>query len=484
MNTMERRSQVGQSLIIGFEGTDVDEAAGRIRRFRPAGVVLVPRNIRSAAQVLDLTVGLQTVARESGMPPLLIAIDQEGGDIVRLTGAHGFTPLPSAMAVGELGDAAAARDLASVAAQELAAVGVNFSLAPVLDLALDPANTVIGARSYGADPALVTRLGRAVIEGLQRAGVLACAKHFPGHGATDIDSHLDLPRLRSTLAELEGRDLVPFSAAVDADCAGIMTAHVLSAFDPSVPATLSRRTVEGTLRGALGYRGLILSDALEMRALDRVAIPRSQRALEALRAGVDLLIFEGDLELIDASVATIETALDDGELEPERLDASAQRLAVARARIGPAPRASDLRRIGTATHRALAEHVVLGGVATEGNGLLPLDRPPHVLDIAAGGDLARAMSWPLLVDPSEEPTTPIVVAIEDTDPSADVAAAVSALRSRAIPVIAIVLTGWGPLQGMEADAVVWLLDLPRELWPTAGRAILDGESQRATGGAR
>lgn len=474
MDAVTRHPQLGQSLVIGFSGTEAAEVAPLLRRLRPAGLVLLPRNIRSAAQVQALTSGLQAIARESGLPELLIAIDQEGGPIARLSGTHGFTDTPSAMAVGAAANPQIARELATVAARELAAVGVNLDLAPVLDLALDPANTVIGTRSLGADPALVASLGSAVIDGLQQAGVLACAKHFPGHGATAVDSHLDLPRLASTSAQLRTRDLVPFAAASAVGCAAVMTAHVRSALDPDVPATLSHRTIGEVLRGDLRFDGLVLTDALEMRALDRVALPRERRGLQALRAGADLLLFEGDLELIDTTIAIVAEGLERGEFSWAAIEASGRRLAVARQRLAAGPSAPDLVVVGSAAHRALAVRIARAGLLVTGADSLPLDRPPWVLDIAVGPRVAAALAWPLLAGPDIDPGGPVVVAVDDAELASDTRAAVAQLRARGTRVILLVLSGWDTPREIEVDSIVHALDLPAGLWSAIADRVWPG----------
>lgn len=482
MDALARHPEIGQVLFTGFPGIEPTQAAALVRQLRPAGLVLVPRNIQSAGQVLDLTSGLQAVAREAGMPRLLFGLDQEGGSITRLSASHGFTDLPSAMAVGIGADPAAARDLAAVAGQELAAVGANVNLAPVLDLALDPANTVIGTRSYGPDPELVAAMGRAVIDGLQAAGVLACAKHVPGHGATDIDSHLGLPRLRSTPAELRGRDLVPFAAAVEAGCAAVMTAHVLSALDPATPATLSPM-VGAMLRTELGFDGLIITDALEMRALDQTAVPSERRGLEALRAGADLLLFEGDLELVLASIDAIADGLDRGEFSGQRLTESAGRLAAARRRIDAALPRPELGGIGSDAHRTLALQVATDGLRIRGRQPLPLERSPAVLDVASGSDLAAALDWPLIAAPADAAGAPVVVAVADADIEADTRAAIASARAEGVPVLLVVLTGWQTPRDIEVEATIHALDLPPGLWAAIKQRV-GPRSDRPDGGGR
>jgi beta-N-acetylhexosaminidase len=471
-------AQVRQTLLLGFVGTNVTTVAPLVRRLRPAGLIILPRNVESAGQLAELTSGLQAVARDEGLPPLLFAVDQEGGAVARLSATAGFTDLPAAMSVGLAADPELARGLAVMTGRELAAVGINLDFAPVLDLAIDPANTVIGSRSFGGDPAAVADLGAAVIDGLQSAGILACAKHFPGHGATAIDSHLDLPRLDATRRQLEERDLVPFQAAIATGCAAIMTAHVLSAFDPDRPATLSTLTLRDVLRDRLGFDGLILTDALEMRALALTGLQPWQTGAAALRAGADLLVFEGDLELIERTVASLDDALDRGGLDPGAFEASARRLAAARARLSPA--GPPLACVGSADHWELARRATSRGLAgggTRGTARSPAGAPPTVLDTPLGREFAAACAWRVgwpVESPGASRTEEAVVAvIADDDLPADLGTGLSRLAANGSNVLLVVLGGWRvPARVPAGVTVVMAHDLPRGLWPVLAEHLV------------
>jgi beta-N-acetylhexosaminidase len=466
MSSVDLATQVRQTLLVGFHGTDAAAAAPLVQRLRPGGLVVLPRNVQSAAQLADLTSDLQDVARAEGLPTLLFAADQEGGAVARLSSEAGFTDLPSAMAVGLAGDAAIARELAALTGRELAAVGINLDLTPVLDLALDPRNTVIGSRSYGKDPDTVSAFGQAVIYGLRSAGILACAKHFPGHGATAVDSHLDLPRLQASVQELEERDLVPFRGAIVAGCAAIMTAHVISRFDPALPATLSRITLTNVLRGRLDFRGLILTDALEMKALAGTRVPRWQTGAEALRAGADVLVFEGDTELIEDSVAWIERSLDRDELDPSVLDAASNHLAAARATVG-AP-SGQLGTIGSITHRSLAGRVASQGIGvSDVAGRLPFSEVPVVLDVGAGGKFASVVGWSLSsAEQSVAGTGSVTIVSEESELTSDLRALFQRLSQSGLQVVLVVLGGWQPPMNIPTDVIVVMAyDLPKGLWP-------------------
>lgn len=487
MSNSEFANAVRQTLLVGFVGTEASTVAPFIGRSRPGGVALLPRNVLSVRQLADLTGGLQETARAEGLPPLLIAVDQEGGAVARLASAAGFTDLPGAMSVGLTRNVIAARDLAAMAGRELAAVGVNLDLTPVVDLALDSANTVIGSRSFGSDPALVSAMAAAWVEGLRSAGVLACAKHFPGHGATSTDSHLALPRLDATLEELEGRDFVPFRGAIAAGCAAIMTAHVISPLDPKRPATLSRPTLTEVLRGRLGFEGLVLTDALEMKALAEVRIPPWQAGAEALGAGADMLIFEGDVELIEQSVSWIERTLERDELDPLVLEASNRRLVSARDALRPL--SGNLDSVGSPGHWAIARQMADEGLtAFDPAGALPLAQPPVVLDAGAGRRFAETVGWPLAqhIDTAVA-IVPIAIVTEDADLTAEMRAAIEQCGESGQPVVVIVLGGWTAPAGLPGSAATILgYDLPRGLWPVMAEWVLGSAADVApvSGGVR
>ena len=464
--TDEERSRIGRAIVTGFVGVEPADAHELLESVRPAGVMLMPRNIRSAGQVRELVDGLQATARELGLTPLLVAVDQEGGSVLRLGAGAGFTEFPSAMALGTGGNNSLARHLAIAVGRELAAVGVNLTFAPVLDLALDPRNRVIGSRSYGADPKSVAAFGCAVIDGLREAGVMACAKHFPGHGATADNSHVELPRLTSTLRETDERDLVPFRAAIKAGCVAIMTAHLVSALDPDLPVTISPAAL-GVLRERLRFDGLMITDALEMRALTGLGLPLGRTGVEALRAGADLILFEGERALIDATVVEVALALRSRELDTVALDASVGRLSDARASL-PAtdrPPLGDLRSPSAAVLTAQAARTGFG--VTDPGGILPLVELPSVVDVGRGSELAAALGWPLVTVDAAASGGPCIVAVTDDAVDDATRAAVARLTLNRVEVVAVVLEGWQP-PSLDASATVLAFDLPRSEWAAIG----------------
>jgi uridine kinase len=289
-------ASAGQMLVAGWTGTEVSaEAADLIARGNLGGLIIFGRNLRSAAQARELSGHLQEIAAGAvprSRAPLLIAIDQEGGPVSRFTAGHGATAMPGNADIGAVGSADAAYRAARATALELEAVGVNWNYAPVVDVFSNPANPVIADRSYGTDPALVARLGAAAVRGCQDGGVMATAKHFPGHGDTDTDSHLTLPCVPHDRARLDRVELPPFRAAVAAGAGAIMTAHVtVPAIEPcpGLPATLSRAVLTGLLREEMGFDGLIVTDCLEMAAIaDRFGV--AEAAVAAIRAGADMAL--------------------------------------------------------------------------------------------------------------------------------------------------------------------------------------------------
>ena len=362
--------------LVSFRGLEAPAwVLEAIRDGRVPGVCLFAFNFRDLGQFQALTASLHEAAREGGQPPPLVAIDQEGGQLMAVGG--GATELPGNMALGATRSPALARTAGRILGAELAALGVNVNLAPVLDLATRPANPVVGLRSFGDDPDLVAALGAAMVEGMQGAGVLACAKHFPGHGDTDVDSHHAAPTVDRTLAELMGLEVRPFRSAFDAGLAAVMTAHVRYPALEDAPATFSAAVNRGLLRERLGFDGLILTDALDMHALNGVPGPR--RARLALQAGADLAVL-GHLPGQERIVAGLAGLASPG---------SRRRVAAARARLaGSGPQPVDPAR-DWAEHALRAKEIARAAVTVvSGAGELPLALRPDdrlcVVTVAAG----------------------------------------------------------------------------------------------------
>ncbi|MEU3407475.1 glycoside hydrolase family 3 N-terminal domain-containing protein [Streptomyces sp. NPDC006670] len=365
----------------------VRTAAELVARYHLGGIVYFAwaHNTRSPHQIAALSNGLQRAAAGSGAGiPLLLSVDQEHGAVARI--GRPATLLPGAMALGAGGSAADARRAARLAGAELAALGVRQDYAPVADVNVNPANPVIGVRSFGSDPDAVAELAAAQVRGYQGAGVAATAKHFPGHGDTETDSHVGLPVMRHSRAQWEELDEPPFRAAVQAGADVVMTAHIVfPALDPSGdPATLSHPIVTGLLRERLGFRGVVVTDALDMAGV-RQKYGDDRVPVLALKAGCDQLLNAPDLGLAYRSVLA---AVESGELTRARVEESVLRILEVKARRGlfEDPYADEARVdavVGTREHLEAADAIAAGTTTLLANprGLLPLDAAagPRVL---------------------------------------------------------------------------------------------------------
>ncbi|WP_406085077.1 glycoside hydrolase family 3 protein [Streptomyces virginiae] len=340
----------------GFEGTTAPDWLLRRVGEGLTAVGLFGRNITSPEQLAALTAQLRTERDD-----VLVAIDEEGGDVTRLE-VRGGSSFPGNLALGAVDDTDLTRSVARELGRRLAECGVNLNWAPSADVNSNPDNPVIGVRSFGADTHLAARHTAAYVQGLQAAGVAACTKHFPGHGDTNVDSHHALPRIDVDLDTLQARELVPFKAAIEAGTKAVMSAHILvPALDPTRPATLSPQILTGLLRGELGYEGLIVTDGMEMHAIaGTYGIERG--SVLAIAAGADAICVGGGLadeatvlRLRDALVAAVR----EGALPEERLaDAAARVRALAAwtrgARPDAQPEGSRASGIGlTAARRAV-----------------------------------------------------------------------------------------------------------------------------------
>jgi len=330
---------IGQMLMVGFRGTDLKEGdpfLQAVKDLHLGGVVLfdrdVPtrspvRNIVSPQQVQELTAQLQAVAEV----PLLIAIDQEGGQIARLKARHGFSATPSQAQLGRWDDQERTRSSAREVGELLASLGINLNFAPVLDLAVNPDNPIIAAleRSYGAEPDRVERHARWTIQEFHRAGVLSAVKHFPGHGASKEDSHLGLPDVTHLWSETE---LEPFSALLSEQLPDlVMMAHLYSAqWDETYPATLSDAVITGMLRQQLGFEGVVVSDDMKMGAIAQNYSLEESIEL-AVKAGVDILLFGNNSSSYDPQIAQkavniLRDLVESGTLSRDRIEQSYQRI--------------------------------------------------------------------------------------------------------------------------------------------------------------
>jgi len=322
------QQQLGQLVMVGFDGFVPNaQIESLIREQRIGGVILFRRNIESPAQVAALCRRLQAINAEVSNIPLLIAIDQEGGMVMRIEA--GVTPLPSAMAYVKGGTVVECEALHRIGAAELRQMGININFAPSLDINNNPNNPVIGIRAFGEDAVTVTNFGLAAIRGIQAAGVGATAKHFPGHGDTAMDSHYGLPVVAHAAERLHAVELAPFKAAIAAGVDAIMTAHVVfPAYepDPNTPATLSQAVLTGLLRDELGFEGVVFTDCLEMAAI-AAGVGTVAGALQSFAAGADIVLVSHTYERQRDTVLALQAQLASGELSVARLEQSLARIA-------------------------------------------------------------------------------------------------------------------------------------------------------------
>lgn len=352
---MTLREQIGQLFMMGFTGTTLGaELASFMKAYTPGGVILFRRNLESVQQIVDLTNGLQKLSPGS---PLLIAIDQEGGRVSRLPAE--FTIFPPCAQLGQCNSSELAYSAAATIAKELRAVGINMNMAPVLDVNSNPENPVIGDRAFGANPELVTELGQATIGGLQDNMVVACGKHFPGHGDTSTDSHKELPVVDAGLQRLRDTEFPPFQQAIRFGVASLMTAHVLyRVLDPDAPATLSPAVIQRLLREEFRYDGVVFTDDLEMHAIiDHDGI--GEAAVRAFVAGCDVLLICRDQDRVQTAMEAMERAVRDGRITQERVAQSLTRVARLKSRYlypyKPVTISDARLVVGCRTHKMLLE---------------------------------------------------------------------------------------------------------------------------------
>ncbi|MEV7418251.1 glycoside hydrolase family 3 N-terminal domain-containing protein [Streptomyces sp. NPDC089919] len=485
MDLAEKVGQLFVTRVFGHSATAPDEAdaaanlaafgvrtaAELVERYRVGGVVYFgwAHNVRSPAQVADLSDGLQRAALALPVPvPLLVSVDQEHGAVARIGRPAALFPGAMALGAGALGSGSVdrAREAALLAGRELAALGIGQDYAPVADVNVNPANPVIGVRSFGSDPQAVAALVAAQVRGYRAAGIAATAKHFPGHGDTETDSHVGLPVMRHSREEWERLDEPPFRAAVAAGVDAVMTAHIVfPALDPSGdPATLSRPIVTGILRERLGFGGVVVTDALDMAGV-RQKYGNDRVPVLALKAGCDQLLNAPDLELAQRSVVA---AVRGGELSEERIEESVLRILELKRRRGlfEDPYVDPGRvpaAVGTAAHLAAADAIAAGTTTLLANprGLLPLspERTPRLLVTGADPLSPSGTTGPTTGVLAQELTalgftaTALPTGLEP-DAAAVAGAVAAARRAAAVVVCTYNVTGAGGPQRTLVQALV------------------------------
>ncbi|MEJ8304907.1 beta-N-acetylhexosaminidase [Saccharibacillus sacchari] len=326
LGSLDLRGKLGQMLLGGFDGRTMNAAAMQlIAAYRTGGIIYFSRNVSSPEQVAALTRELQEAAEANGVPPLWISIDQEGGMVARIT--EGVTLMPGQMAIAAAGSTEDAYRCAYISGRELRSLGINLNYAPVLDVNNNPANPVIGVRSFGESPEIAAAFGAATIGGLQDAGVGATAKHFPGHGDTDVDSHLDLPTVPHDRARMDRVELVPFKQAVKQGVDAVMSAHIYfpALEEAKLPVTLSPAVLTGLLREELGFDGIITTDCMEMNAIaEHYGV--AEASVLAVLAGADQVLVSHRLDRQGAALNALENAVQSGRIAESRIDDSVRRL--------------------------------------------------------------------------------------------------------------------------------------------------------------
>jgi beta-N-acetylhexosaminidase len=317
------RQKIGATMIVGLQGTSLTaEETKFLVKENIGGVILFKRNFESPKQVFDLTAELRALAKQKpDKTPFLISVDQEGGRVARFRAP--FTEWPPMAKVGAIDSATVAFKVAQTIAAELAAVGVNMDFAPSVDVLTNPANTVIGDRSLSSNAENVAKLGSAMVRGFIKAGVIPVAKHFPGHGNTLIDSHEELPVENKSLADLEACELEPFRRVIRARLDFVMSSHILfKNIDPDWPVSLSKIFLTDILRGSLRYRGLIISDDLDMKALTKHHA-KGDIAVRALQAGTNVLLYCNEPDSPPIAIDAVEKAVRDGALVEQTISDNA-----------------------------------------------------------------------------------------------------------------------------------------------------------------
>jgi beta-N-acetylhexosaminidase len=388
---------VGQKLLLAFEGKErpSDGILQAMQQGMPAGVTLFRAfNVDNPVQVRELTGSLQAAASVAGLPRLLIAVDQEGGQLMAVGGA---TPFPGNMALGATGSPELAHRTGLAMGRELAAMGINVNYAPVCDVNVNPRNPGVGTRSFGDVPARVAEMSAAMVAGLQAAGVAATAKHFPGLGDAATDPHYDTPLLVHDRERLRRVELPPFEAAIHAGARLVMTAHVaLPALNDGldIPATLSDSILKQLLRKELGFEGPIVSDAMDMKAI-RQGPGLAIDAIAAVKAGVDLLLLIGDIKEQQMIFEALMQAVRRGLLSREQIFASAQKILELKKWLAAGSQ-PDLEVVNSQEHRDLAAEIAARSVTLvrDSAGQLPLR-------LAADANIAVVIPQPRDLTPAD-----------------------------------------------------------------------------------
>lgn len=396
MGELSLKKRIGQLLIVGFDGKRANEHIKTlIRDYNIGGVILFARNIGTPGEVLELTHELQSLAKRAGYEyPLLVCVDQENGIVRRL--GYGATVFPGAMLLGAAGEPENAYEVGVATGKELKVLGINWNLAPVVDVNNNPLNPVIGVRAYGENPEQVVRFAAQALRGMKEAGMITTLKHFPGHGDTTTDSHLSLPVIPHSMERLEAIELVPYKALIDETTDVVMTSHVYFPAiekDENIPATLSKAIITGLLREHLGFHGVVTTDCMEMDAIKK-NIGTVEGAVRAIKAGVDLVMISHSMELQIGAIEEIFAQVLSGEIHVSTILASYERICTLKKRHLDWEAALSVDRekldiVGCEDHRRLAERIYRDGITLcrQERGILPLSPEDREILLICSGNV-------------------------------------------------------------------------------------------------
>lgn len=319
---MSLEEKIGQLILVGFQGTYLtNQAKELIHTYKVGGFILFAQNMEDPAYAVQLLNDIKIENKKNDIP-VFLGVDQEGGRVTRLPG---LSNLPTNAFIGAKDDEAFAYAYGQLLGRQLQAFGFQFNFAPVMDVNSNPDNPVIGDRAFGKDPELVSKMGIALMEGMQEEKVIPAIKHFPGHGDTTVDSHESMPTVNKTLAELEAMELIPFRRAIEAGVDVVMTSHIaLPKIGSKVPATMSKEVITDLLREEIGFRGVVITDDLTMGAIADYGVPEA--ANEAIKAGVDIVLIAFGHDQIIETVERLRESVETGEITEARIDESVIRI--------------------------------------------------------------------------------------------------------------------------------------------------------------
>lgn len=323
ISKMSLEDKIGQMILAGVSGTSIDANANKlISQFHVGGIIFYKYNFETPTQVIQLVNQLK--ARNSSSLPLLLGVDQEGGRVTRLPG--GLTNFPPNKQIGQVNNPEFSYKVGTLLGHELKEFGLNLDFAPVLDINSNPNNPVIGDRSFGNNAEVVSKLGIQTMKGIQSQNVITTIKHFPGHGDTSVDSHLDLPIVNKSLKELKELELIPFERAINQGADVVMVAHILlPQLDKTNPGTMSKAVMTDLLRKQLGFTGVIITDDMTMGAItEHYGIGKA--AVESVKAGSDIILVGHDYNNVVKIISSLKTAVQNGEISEQRLNDSIERI--------------------------------------------------------------------------------------------------------------------------------------------------------------